>query len=103
MAKTPVKPISGGVIPNPQHRVVEDDIPHGLCVLKDIAEQLGHETPWIDRMIVWHQQLMGKSYLVGGRFVGPDRAECSALSVLGRWRAWGLVLGYMKMHVCCAS
>ncbi len=63
--------------------MVQDDIPHGLCVLKDIAEQLGHATPWIDRMIEWHQQLMGKEYLVRGRLVGRDVGETSALTVLG--------------------
>ena len=45
MAKTPVKPVSGGVVPNFTHRVVLDDIPHGLCVLKDIDECLGQQTP----------------------------------------------------------
>lgn len=34
MAKTPVLEVEGGVVPNPAHRVVQDDIPHGLCVLK---------------------------------------------------------------------
>jgi hypothetical protein len=34
MAKTPVLEVPGGVVPNPAHRVVQDDIPHGLCVLK---------------------------------------------------------------------
>ena len=83
MAKTPVKKVAGGVVPNPEHRVVQDDIPHGLCVLKDIAEQLGQMTPWIDRMIEWHQGLMGKEYLVDGRLCGRDIGECSALTVLG--------------------
>jgi hypothetical protein len=35
--------------------VVQDDIPHGLCVLKDIAIMLSLNTPWIDKMIIWHQ------------------------------------------------
>ena len=83
MAKTPVKVVDGGVVPNPEHRVVQDDIPHGLCVLKDIAGVLECATPWMDRLIVWHQELMGKEYLVGGRLVGKDVDECTALTTLG--------------------
>lgn len=83
MAKTPTRKVEGGVVPNPEHRVVQDDIPHGLCVLKDIAEHLRQRTPWIDLMIEWHQTLMGKEYLVGGRLRGKDIGETSALSVLG--------------------
>jgi opine dehydrogenase len=75
--------VEGGVVPNPEHRVVQDDIPHGLCVLKDIAEHLRQRTPWIDLMIEWHQGLMGKEYLVNGRLRGKDIGETSALSVLG--------------------
>ena len=86
MAKTPVREVTGGVVPNPTHRVVMDDIPHGLCVLKDIANMLKIATPWINYMIEWHQGLMGKEYLVDGRFVGRDVAECTALTVLGQPR-----------------
>ncbi len=47
--------VEGGVVPNFSHRVVQDDIPHGLCVLKDIAVMIGLATPWINYMIEWHQ------------------------------------------------
>lgn len=87
MAKTPVLKVSGGVVPNPAHRVVQDDIPHGLCVLKDIAEQLGQRTPWIDLLLEWHQDLMGKQYIVGGKLSGRDIGETTALTVLGIARA----------------
>lgn len=83
MAKTPVLKVTGGVVPNPAHRVVQDDIPHGLCVLKDIAEQLHQRTPWIDLLLEWHQDLMGKQYIVGGKLSGRDIGETSALTVLG--------------------
>ena len=84
MARTPVRQVEGGVVPNAAHRVVQDDIPHGLCVLKDIAEKLGQATPWIDLLLGWHQDLMGKQYLVAGRLSGRDIGETSALSVLGK-------------------
>lgn len=83
MAKTPVREVPGGVVPNPTHRVVMDDIPHGLCVLKDIAYQLRIATPWMNYMIEWHQGLMSKEYLVNGKLTGRDMAECTALTVLG--------------------
>eukprot|EP00054_Salpingoeca_dolichothecata_P013980 m.78387 g.78387 ORF g.78387 m.78387 type:complete len:398 (+) comp20750_c0_seq3:137-1330(+) len=83
MAKTPVRKVAGGVVPNAEHRVVQDDIPHGLCVLKDVAEMLSQETPWITKMIQWHQELMGKEYLVNGELRGRDIRETSALRVLG--------------------
>jgi hypothetical protein len=35
-------------------------------------------------MILWHETLMGKQYLVNDKLVGKDAAECSALSILGK-------------------
>lgn len=83
MAKTPVLKVAGGVIPNFDHRVVQDDIPHGLCVVKDIAELLHEKTPWIDLLIEWHQNLMKKEYIVNGHLTGKDMEDCTTLSVLG--------------------
>merc|ERR1719265_147508 len=80
MARTPVIRTDAGVMPNPTHRVVTDDIGFGLCVLLSIAERLeaeGFPTPTaMMRMAVdWHQRLMGKEFLVGGRLLGRDCAE----------------------------
>jgi len=80
MARTPVIRTDAGVMPNPTHRVVTDDIGFGLCVLLSIAERLeaaGFPTPTtMMRMAVdWHQRLMGKEFLVGGRLLGCDCAE----------------------------
>ena len=83
MAQFPVLEKDGGVILNHEHRVVQDDIPHGLVPLKDIAAQLGLSTPWIDLMVEWHQQLMGKEYLVDGALTGSDMGECTSPTVLG--------------------
>lgn len=83
MAKTPVRPVAGGVAPHFEHRVVQDDIPHGLVVLKDIADKLKLATPWINYLIEWHQGYMKKEYLVDGKLIGRDMAECTALTVLG--------------------
>jgi hypothetical protein len=42
-------------------RLFWEDIPYGLCILKNLVEMLGNfPTPAIDFMIRWHQQFMGK-------------------------------------------
>jgi len=77
MAKTPVIRTKLGVMPNPTHRVVTDDIGWGLCALVSIAERLedaGERTPttMMRTMIEWHQNLMGKEFLLNGRLSGRD-------------------------------
>lgn len=80
MAKTPVIRTNQGVMPNPNHRVVLDDIGWGLCVLISIAERLesaGIKTPttMMRAMVEWHQAMMGKEYLFNGRLRGRDIGE----------------------------
>mmetsp|Transcript_41344 Transcript_41344/g.128508 ORF Transcript_41344/g.128508 Transcript_41344/m.128508 type:complete len:444 (-) Transcript_41344:213-1544(-) len=80
MAKTPVIRTQLGVMPNPNHRVVTDDIGWGLCALVSVAERLesaGIQTPttMMRAMIEWHQKMMGKEYLYNGKLVGRDCAE----------------------------
>jgi len=80
LAKTPFIRTQMGVMPDPNHRVITDDIGWGLCALISIAERLedaGIRTPTVMmRMLVdWHQKLMGKEYLYNGRLRGRDCAE----------------------------
>merc|ERR1711920_309074 len=80
MAKTPVIRTKLGVMPNPTHRVVTDDIGWGLCVLVSIAERLEAagvktSTVMMRMLIEWHQKLMGKEYLYNGELRGRDCAE----------------------------
>uniref|UniRef100_A0A7S2DZE5 Opine dehydrogenase domain-containing protein n=1 Tax=Alexandrium andersonii TaxID=327968 RepID=A0A7S2DZE5_9DINO len=80
MAKTPVIRTQLGVMPNPNHRVVTDDIGWGLCALISVAERLesaGIQTPttMMRSMVEWHQKMMGKEYLYNGRLTGRDCAE----------------------------
>jgi len=77
MAKTPVIRTKLGVMPHPTHRVVTDDIGWGLCALVSIAERLqaaGISTPttMMRMLIEWHQNLMGKEYILNGRLRGRD-------------------------------
>merc|ERR1719210_2109766 len=84
MARTPVVRTEEGVMPNPSHRVVTDDIGWGLCALVSVAERLeqdGIESPttMMRAMIEWHQRLMGKEYLRNGRLLGQDCADLALL------------------------
>lgn len=80
MAKTPVIRTELGVMPDPNHRVVTDDIGWGLCPLVSIAERLevdGFKTPTstMRMLIEWHEKMMSKEFLVNGRLAGRDCAE----------------------------
>mmetsp|Transcript_3982 Transcript_3982/g.4531 ORF Transcript_3982/g.4531 Transcript_3982/m.4531 type:complete len:443 (-) Transcript_3982:373-1701(-) len=80
MARTPFIRTQLGVMPDPNHRVVTDDIGWGLCALVSVAERLeaaGVQTPttMMRAMIEWHQKMMGKEYLYNGRLVGRDCAD----------------------------
>ena len=52
---------------NVKARIFTEDIPFGLCVLKDLAEMLELKTPYIDEAIEWHQKLMGKQFIINGK------------------------------------
>jgi HAD superfamily phosphatase (TIGR01681 family) len=76
----------GGVVPNTEHRHFQDDIPFGLCVVKDIAERMEIKVPIIDHMIMWHQDQMDKEYTTGDEFQnlnGKDLGETGILSSYG--------------------
>lgn len=81
MAKTPLIRTSIGVVPNPKHRVVVDDIGWGLCVLISIADRLDVPVHMMKMLVYWHQDLMGKEFLVNGRLTGRDCAELVLLSL----------------------
>lgn len=56
---------------NTKARTFVEDIPFGLVVLKDLAEKLDVPTPFMDTCIEWHQEHMGKKYLINGK-LNPD-------------------------------
>ncbi|EQC33618.1 hypothetical protein SDRG_08723 [Saprolegnia diclina VS20] len=62
---TPLNEVSPGQFhPAVGSRLFWEDIPYGLCILKNMAEMLGNfPTPRIDFMIRWHQQFMGVQFL----------------------------------------
>jgi hypothetical protein len=80
MAKTPLIRTANGVAPNPKHRVVVDDIGWGLCVLISIADCLDVPVHMMKMLVNWHQELMGKEFLVNGRLIGKDCRELVLIS-----------------------
>lgn len=66
--------IDGKYIPNFNHRFLTEDVPFGLVVIRGIAEIAGVQTPYIDTVLLWCQNKLGKEYLVGSRLVGKDLA-----------------------------
>jgi hypothetical protein len=66
-AAVPVKKVEGGVVPNIEGRLFWEDIPYGLCILKDMASMLGVKTPATDLMIEWHQKFMNKKFIAHGK------------------------------------
>jgi hypothetical protein len=48
-------------------RFFKDDIPYGLLVAKSLAEMLQLDTPFIDEVIEWAQQLRGEEWIKEGK------------------------------------
>ena len=62
---------SGRYVPDFSHRFMLEDIP-SLAVIRGIAELAGVETPYMDTVLSWGQDKLGKEYLVGSRLTGRD-------------------------------
>jgi len=70
--KFPMVPVEGGVGLNTQSRFFLEDIPYGLCILKDLAQILGVATPNIDKQIRWHQRFMDTTFLREDGTLDPE-------------------------------
>lgn len=68
----PMKPVTGGFVPDFQARYLAEDVPFDLLVTRGIAELAGVPMPAVDRVIIWAQARLGKEYLVDGRLQGAD-------------------------------
>lgn len=71
---TPLLEVSPGQFhPVVNSRLFWEDIPYGLCILKNMAELLGNfPTPRIDFMIRWHQQFMDVKFLCDDNQLNPQ-------------------------------
>ena len=72
---TPMLETEDGFIPDFKSRYFTEDIPFGLLIIKGVAVIVGTDTPVIDTVLAWAQEMMHKEYLVGGKLVGRDIAE----------------------------
>ena len=80
---TPMVAVEGGFIPDFESRYFTEDIPHGLCVFRGLADLLDVDIPVVDEVLAWAQGLMGKEYLKDGRLQGKDIAETHAPQIFG--------------------
>jgi hypothetical protein len=62
----------GKFVPNFDYRYLTEDVPYGLVVTRAIADLVGVETPTIDEVIAWAQDVLFRSYLVEGELRGVD-------------------------------
>ena len=59
----PTKQVPGGLVPNLESRFFWEDIPYGLCILKNYGDVFGVPMPNTERMIRWHQKFMGVNFI----------------------------------------
>lgn len=95
--KIPVKKVQGGVIPDIDGRIFWEDIPYGLCILKNIGEIVGVKTPWINKMIEWHQRFMNKDFIRDGELL-PE-----IINETGTPRRYGIQTVDQLLNVCGLS
>lgn len=81
--RTPMRRTPEGLMPDFESRFLVEDIPHGMAILKGVAEIVDIETPTLDSVMTWCQERMGKEYLRGGRLCGRDVGETDAPQVFG--------------------
>jgi hypothetical protein len=59
----PTKQVEDGLIPNVDSRFFWEDIPFGLCILKNFGDVFGVPMPNTERIIKWHQKFMGVDFI----------------------------------------
>lgn len=83
----PVDKTGEKVTLNLQARFFWEDVPFGLCILKDIGQLVGVKTPNIDKQIVFHQKFMPVKYIDEKTFQFLDN---DAVKASGAPRAYGI-------------
>ena len=72
----PMRRMPNGIyLPDFNHRYLTEDIPFGLVVIRGIATIAGVKTPYIDLVLSWCQNKLGKEYLIGSELIGKDIGE----------------------------
>lgn len=65
----------GNYIPDLNSRYFIEDIQFGLCIIKAFAEICVVNTPTVDKIIYWAQNLLSKEYLIDSKLIGKDVDE----------------------------
>jgi len=73
----------GSFMPDLKYRYVAEDVPTGLCFTKGVAELIDVPTPTMDKVLMWAQGVLGKSFLVDGKMAGADIAQTRAPQAVG--------------------
>lgn len=73
----------GKFMPDFQYRYMTQDLPFGLVAFKGMALLAGVDTPVMDKLIYWAQQVAGKEYLKDGQLTGADVAASRAPANFG--------------------
>ena len=69
---SPIVECEGGFIPDLTSRYFIEDLEFGLCILKGFAELCDVDTPKLDEVITWSQNLLNKEYLIDKKLKGRD-------------------------------
>ena len=77
--------IPNRVVLNTNSRFFLEDIPFGLCILKDIGRIIGVETPNCTKQIIWHQKFMPIKFVdeASGEFLPDAIGKTGAPSAYG--------------------
>lgn len=95
--KTPMIEIEEGFIPDLDSRYFTEDLEFGLCIIKAFAELCHVNTPVVDEVIYWAQNLFNKEFVVDGRLCGNDVKNLMIPQNMGITTKTGLINYYKNV------
>lgn len=81
--RTPLRQVPGGWVPDWNSRFFLEDIPHGLVVLRGLADLVDLQVPLLDEILRWAQQRMDCHYLDHDGLNGRDLQHSGAPQAQG--------------------
>ena len=82
--KVPLKKLDGNkYVPDFNSRMFIEDYPYGICIFKDIALMENVNTPVIDMLLKFYENLTGKQYFKNDNSYGKDINETGVFSITG--------------------
>ncbi|MDR3215108.1 MAG: NAD/NADP octopine/nopaline dehydrogenase family protein [Bacilli bacterium] len=74
---SPMINLNGKFIIDKNSRYFTEDIPYGLCIIKDFARICKIDTPYIDKVLKCFEVFMNKEYFIDNIFQGIDLKDTS--------------------------